>query len=106
MAKDNQENTGFSETLGEHDYSTKFTLVGRSQTKYIEDYGLASGNIESIEIAAMSIPGAVLDLGGDAANKGLAGFDTIFPLTQLHLDIQNCPILEFQQILLNQMHIH
>jgi hypothetical protein len=78
MVRDNQENTGFSDSLGEHDYSTKFTLIGRSQSKYVENPGVASGNIEAIEIAAMSIPGAVADLGTDAANKALAGFDTIF----------------------------
>jgi len=78
MAKDNQENTGFSDSLGEHDYSTKFALVGRSQPKYVEVSGISSGNFETIEVAAMSIPGAVADLGTDAANKALAGFDTIF----------------------------
>lgn len=78
MAKDNQENTGFSDSLGEHDYSTKFALVGRSQPKYVEVSGISSGNFETIEIAAMSIPGAVADLGTDADNKALAGFDTIF----------------------------
>ena len=78
MAKDNQENTGFSDALGEHDYSTKFTLVGRSQSKYVENPGIASGNIECIEVATMSIPGAIADLGTDAANKAMGGFDTIF----------------------------
>ena len=78
MAKDNQENTGFSDSLGEHDYSTKFALVGRSQPKYVEVSGISSGNFETIEVAAMSIPGAVADLGTDAENKALAGFDTIF----------------------------
>ena len=40
MAKDNQENTGFSDSLGEQ----KFTFVGRSQPKYVEIPGISSGN--------------------------------------------------------------
>ena len=79
MTQDNQQDEGFTESLGEHDYSTKFTLVGRSQAKFYEDTVTGkSGNVEVIEIAAMSTPGAVADLGSDAENKALAGFDTIF----------------------------
>ena len=78
MVRDNQQDEGFTESLGEHDYSTKFAFVGRSQTKFVANPAGGSGNIEVIEVAAMSMPGAVSDLGSDAENKGLAGFDTIF----------------------------
>lgn len=82
----NEKNEGFSESLGENENSTKFTFVGRSQTKYLEnpafgflgEEGGETGVIEAIEIAAMSVPGAVADLGSDVENKSLAGFDTIF----------------------------
>lgn len=86
MVRDNQQDEGFTESLSEHDYSTKFTFVGRSQTKYLEnpafgfngEEGGETGNIEVIEIAAMSTPGAIADLGSDVENKALAGFDAIF----------------------------
>jgi len=78
MTQDNQQDQGFTNSLGEDENSTKFTFVGRSQTKYLETPAGETGNIKVIEIAAMSVPGAVADLGSDVDNKALAGFDTIF----------------------------
>lgn len=67
-------NNGLTDSLG----TASFAFVGRSTPVYIQDSGSSSGNIQSIEIAAMSIPAAIQDIGTDVDNKGLAGFDTIF----------------------------
>jgi hypothetical protein len=67
-------NNGLTDSLG----TISFAFVGRSTPVYIQDSGSSSGNIQSIEIAAMSIPAAIQDIGTDVDNKGLAGFDTIF----------------------------
>ena len=67
-------NNGLTDSLGD----PSFAFVGRSTPVYIQDSGSSSGNIQSIEVAAMSIPAAIQDIGTDVTNKGLAGFDTIF----------------------------
>ena len=67
-------NNGLTDSLG----TASFAFVGRSTPVYIQNGGSSSGNIQSIEVAAMSIPAAIQDVGTDVDNKGLAGFDTIF----------------------------
>lgn len=67
-------NNGLTDSLG----NPSFAFVGRSTPIYIQDSGSSSGNIQSIEVAAMSIPAAIQDIGTDVNNKGMAGFDTIF----------------------------
>jgi len=67
-------NNGFSESLGD----SHFVLVGRSTPKYLENPGVASKVIRSIEVSAMGVSAAVQDSAKDWGNKGLAGFDSIF----------------------------
>lgn len=67
-------NNGADNSLG----TSSFAFVGRSTPIYIQDSGSSSGNIQALEVAAMSIPAAVQDIATDVDNKGLAGFDTIF----------------------------